>query len=101
MANRISINYTEAEEIVSELNKGITDMETNVEALVSKTNSVIGIEWIGKDADATKGKMDDAKKRFDQQIEALKTITNNIKGYIARMHRLEEDTTKATGSVEY
>ena len=30
MANRISINYTEAEAIVSELNKGITDMETNV-----------------------------------------------------------------------
>ena len=80
MANRISINYTEAEAILSELNKGITDMETNVETLVSKTNSVIGIEWIGKDAE---------------------TITNNIKGYIARMHRLEEDTTKATGSVEY
>ena len=93
MANRISINYTEAEAIVSELNKGITDMET----LVSKTNSVIGIEWIGKDADATKGKMDDAKKRFDQQIEALKTITNNIKEYIEKMYRAEEETAMAQG----
>lgn len=97
MANRISINYTEAEAIVSELNKGITDMETNVETLVSKTNSVIGIEWIGKDADATKGKMDDAKKRFDQQIEALKTITNNIKEYIEKMCRAEEETAMAQG----
>ncbi len=98
MANRISINYTEAEAIVSELNKGITDMETNVETLVSKTNSVIGIEWIGKDADATKGKMDDAKKRFDQQIEALKTITNNIKEYIEKMYRAEEETAMAQGN---
>lgn len=97
MANRISINYTEAEAIVSALNKGITDMETNVETLVSKTNSVIGIEWIGKDADATKGKMDDAKKRFDQQIEALKTITNNIKEYIEKMYRAEEETAMAQG----
>lgn len=97
MANRISVNYTEVEPIISELNKGIIDMETNVETLVSKTNSVVGIEWIGKDADVTKGKMDDAKKRFDEQIEALKTITNNIKEYVEKVHSAEEETAVAQG----
>jgi len=44
MADRIKIDYAEAERIVTELNKGINDMETNVETLTSKTNAVIGIE---------------------------------------------------------
>lgn len=42
--------------------------------------------------------MDDAKKRFDQQIGALKTITNNIKEYIEKMYRAEEETAMAQGN---
>jgi len=97
MADRIKIDYAEAERIVTELNKGINDMETNVETLTSKTNAVIGIEWIGKDADATKTTMESMNKTFNEQIAALRTIKNNIKSYIEEALQHEEEAARAQG----
>ena len=97
MADRIKINYAEADRIVNELNKGLNDMTTNVETLTSKTNAVIGIEWIGKDADATKRTMEDMNKTFNEQIEALRTIKNNIKTYIEEALQHEEEAARAQG----
>lgn len=97
MADRIKIDYAEAERIVTELNKGINDMETNVETLTSKTNAVIGIEWIGKDADATKTTMESMNKTFNEQIADLRTIKNNIKSYIEEALQHEEEAARAQG----
>lgn len=97
MADRIKIDYAEAERIVTELNKGLNDMETNVETLTSKTNAVIGIEWIGKDADATKTTMESMNKTFNEQIAALRTIKNNIKSYIEEALQHEEEAARAQG----
>lgn len=97
MADRIKIDYGAAEGIINELNKGINDMETNVETLTSKTNAVIGIEWIGKDADATKTAMESMNKTFNEQITALRAIKNNIKDYIQEALQHEEEAARAQG----